>query len=248
MVMREGIPYQFDPETGQLQPLNDSSSDGSTAEVEEELEEEETLNSARVIIQAEVHPTSSFASPSAYEPRSQGNQPGDESSTTTALQVHEAATNGTPSPMPGTFALDAPTGSGQPSRDTSQAPQEWSLVVRRPRHQNPSPNSPVFPTGPRDLAREDTGQPSPTTIVQTGNLGGGSSDRGSVTPRAGHTTLGSSSRGASQSPIPRRRDRGKAPMVQQYSDEDDIGIEDLGPDPDPRRRPDQVFSFTYSND
>lgn len=253
MIIHNGIPYELNPETGETWQVVDSTSDGSADEVEEELEEE-ILSSARGIIEAEVYQTYSFTSLPDYEPCSQGHQPSHGSSTTTAPQVHDTATNGTPSLMPGTFALDDPTASGQPSRDTSRVPQERSLVLYRSQHQSPSSASIDFPAGPRDPARQDTRPPSPAIIGHTNEIGG-ESDRGSVTPRAGHMTLGSLSRGDSQSPIPPRRNRGKTPMFQQYSDEEgldedkDANMGDLGPDPNPRRRPDQVFSvFICSSD
>lgn len=137
-------------------------------------------------------------------------------------------------------APNDPVTLAQPPRNTSQLSQERSLILFRPAgHQSPEllsrSSSPIRPTRPDDSL--------PTCIVED------TTDHGSVTPRPGDTSLHPLSRGGSQSPVPPRRDNGKRPQVQVYSDEEGMSESwengnadswDPRAGPVPRQQPDQV--------
>jgi len=128
--------------------------------------------------------------------------------------------------------------------DTSQPSQERSLVLFH--HQSPDflsrPVSPAHPMWLNDPPRETARRLSPTTTLP---IVEDSTDRGTVTPKLGNTTLYPPSQGGSQGPAPPRRDKGKYRMVQPYSDEEGMSEPEedrnagVGGLP-PRERPGQV--------
>jgi hypothetical protein len=154
--------------------------------------------------------------------------------------------------MPGNFEQNHLTAPDQSYRDTSQAPQELSLVLYRPADQISSrsrPASPARPTESNDPVREAERPLSPTFTLETENVEDWAS-RGSVTPRLGNTDLGSPSRASSQGSSPVRGNKGKQRAEQPYSDEErvlgpeedeDCDMVDPGTDSTPRRPSGQVI-------
>lgn len=153
-------------------------------------------------------------------------------------------------PIPGPSVQNDPTPpDNQLTHNASQPSQERSLVLYA-RQNSDSPSLPAIPIHlmDNDTARETARQSPPTTALPTYTVED-LTDRGSATPKPRDETL-PPTRDSSQSPIPSGRDKGKRPMVQPYSDDEempgseeerDINMGDLRTGPAPCKQPGQVY-------